>query len=67
MKVCGDLGGWDCDLSRVYMYVRGNSHDQQAAWLNCGKIDVDVVVGKGESSKRVVMNGLKNVPERVLS
>ena len=28
-------------ISRVGMNVRGNSHDQQAAWLSCGKIDVD--------------------------
>ena len=48
------------------MYVRGNSHDEQAAWLLCGKNYADLVVGKGKSFKHVVTNGLKNVPERVL-
>ena len=32
-----------------------------------GKIGVNLVVGKGESFKHVVTNGLKNDPERVLS
>ena len=55
-------------VSRRYeRIIRGNSHDQQAARSSCGKIDVDLVVGKGESFKHVVTNGPKNVPERVLS
>ena len=43
------------------------SHDQQAAWLSCGKIDVALVVGKGESIRHFLANDLENIPERVLS
>ena len=43
------------------------SYDQQAAWLSCGKIDVALVVGKGESFGQVGANGLENIPEMVLS
>ena len=64
--MCGDLEVGRTVISRVSMYVRGNSYDQQAASLSGGKIDVDLVVGKGESFKHVVTNGLKNVPETVL-
>ena len=46
-------------LSRVYTYVRGNWHDEQADWLRCGKNYADLVVGKGKCFKHVVTNGLK--------
>ena len=50
-------------IYRVYMYVRGNSHDQQAAWLNCGKIDVDVVDGNCERSEKCSREGTFIAPE----